>query len=150
MAVRLPLSEVGKKIGGSVQTNIEMPIGGFENACPIRMSYVLNITGFPIHKSAEFKTVSGADHRQYLYRIDDMMKYLGKTFGKPDKTVKSPKTSDFNGLKGIMVVKGRGWGNAKGHVTLWNGFQCSDSCHLMYDPDNGPFTPETASIWILK
>ena len=149
MEVRFPVAQVGKKIVGNVQKNIEMPIGGFQNACPIRMSYVLNMSGFPIHKSSRYAMVSGADNRQYIYRVVDMMNYLESTFGKPDKTVRSPNPSDFAKMKGIIVVKGHGWGNAKGHVTLWDGVQCSDSCHLMHDPDNGPFVPETASIWIL-
>ena len=150
MAVRLPVVAVGKKIGGNVQRNVEMPVGGFKNACPIRMSYVLNQTGFPVRKSARYATVSGGDHMQYLYRVDDMMRYLEDTLGKPDKVARSPKTSDFAGMKGIIVVKGHGWDNAKGHVTLWNGTQCSDTCHLMSDPDNGPFVPDTASIWVLR
>jgi len=151
MAVRLPVDAVGKKIGGAVQKNIELGAnGGFQNACPIRMSYVLNATGFPIHPSAQYAMVSGGDHRQYIYRIPDMMTYLERTLGKPDKTVKSPKPSDFANMKGIIVVKGHGWSNAKGHVTLWDGTQCSDTCHLMNDPDNGPFIPETASIWTLQ
>jgi hypothetical protein len=150
MAVSLPVAAVGKKIGGNVEKNTALSIGGFENACPIRMSYVLNMTGFPIHKSFQYAMVSGADHRQYIYRVGDIMSYLERTFGKPDKTVKSPKPSDFTNMKGIIVVKGHGWGNAKGHVTLWNGTKCSDNCHLMHDPDNGPFVPETASIWILR
>nr|WP_233174907.1 MULTISPECIES: T6SS effector amidase Tae4 family protein [Delftia] len=50
---------------------------------------------------------------------------------------------------GIIVVKGHGWGNAIGHVTLWNGTECSDTCHLMSDPDNGTFVPDMASIWVL-
>ena len=149
MAVSLPVAAVGKKIGGNVQKNIEITTGGFENACPIRMSYVLNSTGFPIHKSSWYATVSGADHRQYIYRVNDMMKYLEHTFGNPDKTVRSPNPSDFANMRGIIVVKEHGWNNAKGHVTLWNGTYCSDSCHLMRDPDNGFFTPEAASIWVL-
>lgn len=149
LAVRLPVSDVGKKIGGFVQKNIDMPYGGFENACPIRISYVLNKTGFPIKKNPKYPSVSGADNKQYIYRVNDMMSYLEHTFGKPDKTVKLPKLSDFAHMKGIIVVKGHGWNNAKGHVTLWDGTKCSDTCHLMSDPDNGPFVPETASIWIL-
>jgi Type VI secretion system (T6SS), amidase effector protein 4 len=149
VSVRVPVAEVGRKIGGNVQKNIELPTGGFENACPIRMSYVLNKTGFPIRKSSTYSTVSGADSGQYIFRIGDMMRYLERTFGKPDKTVRVPKTSDFTGMKGIIVVKGHGWGNAKGHVTLWDGYKCSDSCHLLHDPDNGTFIPETASIWEL-
>jgi hypothetical protein len=149
--VNVPVASVGKKIGGFVQKNIELQgPGRFENACPIRMSYVLNRTGYPIAAGRSFKAVSGADQKQYLYKIEDMMNYLEYRFGKPDKMVKAPKPSDFAGMKGIIVVKGHGWKNAKGHVTLWNGTDCSDTCHLTNDPDNGPFIPETASIWVLK
>ncbi|AKJ31963.1 cytoplasmic protein [Caldimonas brevitalea] len=150
MAVRVSVAEVGKKIGGNVQKNIELPEGGFQNACPIRMSYVLNVTGFPIPKSSQYAMVSGGDRHQYIYRVGDMMSYLEHAFGKPDKTVKSPTQADFAGMKGIIVVKGHGWGNARGHVTLWDGTKCSDSCHLMHDPDNGPFVPDVASIWVLR
>lgn len=151
MAVKLPPAQVGKKIGGKVQENFELPEGKgrFENACPIRMSYVLNMTGFQIHKSSRYSSVSGADRRQYLYKVPDMMAYLEQVFGKPDKTVMSPRPSDFSGMKGIIVVKGHGWNNAVGHVTLWDGSACSDSCHLSADPDNGTFVPDTASIWVL-
>lgn len=147
-AVRQPVAGVGRKIGGNVQKNIDANI--FQNACPIRMSYVLNTTGFPITKGSSYATVSGSDKRLYLFRVNDMMDYLGRVFGKPDKTVRSPKLSDFSGMKGIIVVKGRGWANARGHVTLWDGSQCSDTCHLLHDPENGPFSPEIASLWILK
>ena len=150
MAVRLPVADVGRKIGGAVQKNTDMPVGGFQNACPIRMSYVLNYTGFPIRKSSRYAMVSGADNLQYLYRVNDMMNYLEETFGKADKIVKSPKTSDFAGLQGIIVIKGSGWANARGHVTLWDGAVCSDTCHLMNDPENQGFIPDTASLWVLK
>jgi hypothetical protein len=150
MTVRVPLREVGRIIGGNVQKNIEMPDVGFKNACPIRMSYVLNATGFPIAKSSQYAMVSGADRRQYIYRIDDMMTYLERAFGKPDKTVRSPNESDFTEMQGIIVVKGHGWSTAKGHVTLWNGRMCADGCHLLNDPDNGSFIPEVASLWTLK
>jgi hypothetical protein len=150
MAVRLPVADVGRKIGGNVQKNIDLPTGGFQNACPLRMSYVLTATGFPIRKSSAYASVTGADQHQYIYRVGDMMAYLERAFGRPDKTAKSPKLSDFAGMQGILVIKGHGWANAKGHITLWDGRQCSDSCHLMYDPENGPFVPETATIWVLQ
>lgn len=148
--ISIPVKEVGKKIGGNVQKNIELSVGGFENACPIRMSYVLNVTGFPIRKSSRYSMVSGGDNRQYIFRVNDMINYLNHIFGKPDKTIKSPKPEDFFGMKGIIVVTGNGWGNARGHITLWDGATCSDTCHLMNDPDNGPFIPESASIWVLR
>lgn len=152
LMVRQPVSVVGKIIGGNVQKNIEIPEneGGFANACPIRMSYVLNKTGAKIQRSPQWGMVTGGDANWYIYRVKDMMSYLESTFGKPDKIVTTPKPSDFSGMKGIIVVKGRGWGNASGHVTIWNGTSCADSCHLLHDPDNGSFTPDTAAIWILK
>jgi len=47
--VQLPVAEVGLKIGGKVGQNIAAGI--FENACPIRISYVLNMTGFLSRKA---------------------------------------------------------------------------------------------------
>jgi hypothetical protein len=138
------LSSVGNKIGGKVQENIEMglkdPKAGFRNACAIRMSYSLNNSGITIPKG-EWKTVSGDDKRQYIYRVADLIKFLNHRFGEPDKTIRSPKPSDFAGLKGILVF-GVQWSDATGHATLWDGGTCSDHCHF-------PIAAE-ASIWLLK
>ncbi|EPR3505036.1 type VI secretion system amidase effector protein Tae4 [Serratia marcescens] len=146
--VNVNVKKVGALIGGKVESNIENGI--FENACPIRMSYVLNYTGIPIPSNSGYATVSGKDKKWYLYRVNDMILFLEKNFGKPDITVKSPTPAKFSGKKGIMVIQGNGWRNASGHVTLWNGDICSDSCHFMGDPENGSFVPEVASLWILK
>ena len=145
--INVSVADVGKKIGGKVEQNIRS--GDFQNACPIRMSYVLNYTGVPIPRTG-YAVVSGADGKWYMYRVNDMMTFLEKTFGVADKSARAPKTSDFAGLKGLIVVKGNGWLNARGHVTLWNGASCSDTCHLMADRDNGTFTPELASLWSLR
>jgi hypothetical protein len=123
MAVRVPVADMAKVIGGNVQKNIELPTGGFENACPIRVSYVLNMTGFQIQKSNQYAMVSGRDNRQYVYRVGDMMTYLERTFGKPDKTFSSFNLADFANMKGLLVVNGHGRSNAKGHITLWYGTQ---------------------------
>lgn len=84
---------VGKKIGGKVQENIDLgvkdPKAGFTNACAIRMSYSLNNSGSLIPRGI-WKTVSGGDKKQYIYRVSDLSKYLTNTFGKPDTTVKTP------------------------------------------------------------
>ena len=84
-----------------------------------------------------------------MFQIREMRRYLERTFGKPDKIVKSPKPGNFTDMQGIITVVGHGWDNANGHVTLWDGAQCSDTCHLLNDPDNGPFIPETGSLWAL-
>lgn len=149
--INLSVKDVGQKLGGKVQQNIDNPErGAFKNACPIRMSYVLNRTGFPVRRSTAYAMVSGADHNWYIFHVNDMIKYLEDNFGKPDKIFKAPSPKNFMGMKGLLVVKGHGWSNASGHVTLWNGVGCSDECHLSDNPDNGPFVPETGSIWVLK
>jgi hypothetical protein len=135
---------VGRKIGGKVQENIELgmidPKAGFTNACAIRMSYSLNDSGMPISRG-KWKTVSGGDKKQYIYRVSDLTRYLHNTFGKPDKIVKNPKPEDFSGLKGIIVF-GVQWSDATGHATLWNRSTYSDHCCF-------PVAAE-ASIWLLK
>lgn len=98
------VADVGSIIGGNVGKNITG--GYFQNACPIRMSYVLNATGFPIARNSPYAKVSGADNKFYIYRVNDMIDYLTHTMGKPDLIVNNPKQSDFIGKKGIIVVKG--------------------------------------------
>lgn len=145
--INVPVKDVGKKIGGNVQANIES--GVFQNACPIRMSYSLNKVGILIPSGKKFAVVSGADKKQYMYRVNDMIQFLEETLGKPDVTIKSPKESDFKGKKGIIVFSGSGWANARGHVTLWDGAVCSDACHFMASPENGSFIPEKGFLWSL-
>lgn len=144
--MNVPVAQVGQIIGGKVGQNVAS--GVFQNACPIRMSYIFNFAGVLI-TSAGYHVVSGADHRWYIYRVGEMMSFLERTFGKPDVTTRMPKTADFSGQRGLLVVNGVGWNNAAGHVTLWDGWGCSDYSHLTADPDNGTFTPQTASLWRL-
>ena len=56
--VNVNVETVGKLLGGKVQHNIEAGI--FQNACPIRMSYVLNYCGVPTSNS-RYATVTGSD-----------------------------------------------------------------------------------------
>lgn len=135
---------VGRKIGGKVGDNIALgvkdPKAGFTNGCAIRMSYALNYSSSPVPRGT-WSTVSGGDGKWYIFRVRDLIAYLHHAFGKADKTVKSPKPSDFAGMKGILVFNVQ-WRDATGHVTLWNGLTCSDHCYF-------PMASE-ASLWVLK
>jgi len=154
--VNVSVSEVGRIIGGKVNYNInEIPPeheGRWTNACAIRMSYVLNKTGFPVRRG-KYLTVSGADGMWYIPRVEGMTIYLRAVFGDPDiaagHSSYSPAPDDFKGMQGILVVTGGGFSDASGHVTLWNGSICSDACHLAGDPHNGFFVPRKAELWVL-
>lgn len=57
--VNVNVEQVGKLLGGKVQHNIDAGI--FKNACPIRMSYVLNYCGIPVPSNSKYATVTGSD-----------------------------------------------------------------------------------------
>lgn len=143
--INIAVPEVGKKIGGNVEFNIELgekdPLQGFTNACAIRMSYTLNYSGYKVERGP-WKTVSGKDKNWYIYKVKDMISFLTYKFGKPDKIIKNPTPSDFANLRGILVFNVPGWQDASGHATLWDGTTCSDHCYF-------PKANE-ASIWLLK
>ena len=84
--VNKSVSEVGSFIGGKVDYNINTLTkaeGRFENACAIRISYVLNKNGIKI-PSISGQTVSGKNGNWYIYRVKTLIQYLKKIFGEPD------------------------------------------------------------------
>lgn len=134
----------GTKIGGKVDYSInKVPEGQgrFENACAIRLSYVLNQTGFKIPYIAG-QTVSGANGSWYIYKVRTMIAYLHKVFGPPEHTFTNPSAYALAKHKGILVVGVDGWSDASGHATIWNGVSCSDSCYFAQS--------KKAYLWMLK
>jgi hypothetical protein len=122
---------VGRKIGGKVDYNINrLPENQkFKNACAIRLSYVLNKTGFKILQIPN-ETVSGKEGNWYIYRVKTMMTHLEKTFGAPDFTYIAPTPEKLSANRGILVFEVDGWNDATGHATIWNGIGCSDKCYF--------------------
>ena len=154
--INVSVGDVGRIIGGKVRVNIDS--GAFPNACPIRMSYVLNRTGFPVNKNfvplddqGRQQVSSGDDGLWYIYRVNPMIEYLRKVFGTPDMELTRPPITAgaFLGMKGILIVTGHGWDNAAGHVAIFDGSTCADSCHFTGDPANGTFAPAKAILWKL-
>lgn len=138
------VSAVGTKIGGKVDYNInEVPVGQgrFENACAIRMLYVLNKTGHKVPLISG-KTVSGKEGNWYIFRVKDLLLYLKNVFGDPDHTFNRPTALDFAKHKGILVFEVDAWTDATGHATIWDGTNCSDKCYF-------PLSKK-AYIWTLK
>jgi hypothetical protein len=138
--VNMKPSLVGNLIGGKVKYNFD--IGAFENACTIRLSYVLNSCDCDIARSPDISTVSGADGSWYMYRIRDALQFLEREWGRPDVVLNGPPIAQ-SGLaykKGILMFEAK-FSDASGHATLWDGKQCSD--HDYFDEAT------RCSLWIL-
>lgn len=80
-----PASKVAKMIGGYVEKNINNSNSEqkWNNTCAVRMSYILNQSGLII-PAFRGQTVSGADKRQYFFRVNDLIRFLTSKWGKPE------------------------------------------------------------------
>ncbi|KPN74829.1 MULTISPECIES: type VI secretion system amidase effector protein Tae4 [Neisseria] len=114
----------------------------YENACAIRLSHSFNEGNFPLTKQklSSVKNAyaqKGANGKPYLFRVNDMIKYVTNQLGKPDIELIANGTNQskhFAGMQGIIIFVVKGWGNATGHVTLWNDYECGDKCY--FQPNN--------------
>lgn len=141
---------VATVIGGRVEKNIHNsdPTQRWDNTCAVRMSYILNKSGALVPKVAK-QTVSGADGRQYFFRVSNLISYLKQEWGQPE-IVKYPRPGDgtLAGKKGIILFEVSGWSNAQGHASLFNGSSCYDHCYF-YDPSAG-YKTNQANFWSLS
>ena len=153
--------DVYEKIGGRVGMNYhpEDEAGTPEsNSCTLRNCYALNRSGTPI--KTDVKGVlygTGGDGKKYIYRVKDYIKYTTAKWGAPD-IVRSPGDSDyltaFSGKKGVIAFVITGWGDATGHVTIYNGSTCGNHCYFT-DSDyisagSDPATTVKVMLWELK
>lgn len=111
----LNVKDVGTKIGGKVEQNINAGI--FQNACAIRLSYAINQAGGTISRS-DGEVSSGADGKWYLYRVADMEKYIKRI---SSRKLTGTKLSDFSLQQGVIIFKNCGWSDATGHIDLFDG-----------------------------
>lgn len=142
--VNITAPQVGKFLGGKVNYNINTLTkaqGRFENACAIRMSYVLNNTGVKIPYISG-QTVSGKNGNWYIYKVRTLIQFLKKKFGAPDHIITNPTLLKIDKLKGIIVFEVDQWVDASGHATIWDGTKCSDKCYFKES--------KKAYIWELK
>lgn len=119
----------------------------WENTCSFRMSRGLNLSGFrlPFDNSryrekgskggVHVGSSTGIMKNYYWYRVKELGRYLEEHLGSPEfeKTLKkagfgekkvdllSTDWDKLSKLKGIVMFKVSGWGNASGHFTLWDG-----------------------------
>ncbi|HEY9097263.1 MAG TPA: type VI secretion system amidase effector protein Tae4 [Thiobacillus sp.] len=144
-----PAGKVAKVIGGYVARNINAaPPHNWENTCAVRMSYILNQTGVSL-PAIVGKTVSGADGRNYFFRVPDVINFLTQHWGKPDLIASYPQSGggSLAGKQGVILFEVMGWDNARGHATLWNGSSCYDHCYFN-EPD-ATYRTNRAYFWSL-
>lgn len=115
----------------------------WENTCAFRMSRGLNYSGFKLpYNNLSYRAKGstggvhiGQDKLNYWYRVRELGKYLEQHLGSPefDETLlkaglgqvktrlSQDKWNELYNMKGIIMFKVSGWGNASGHFTLWDG-----------------------------
>lgn len=144
-----PLGKVAKVVGGYVAININAePPRNWKNTCAVRMSYILNQSGLPI-PAVPGKTVSGADKKNYFFRVPDVINFLTQRWGKPDLIIAYPPPGGgpLAGKKGLILFEISGWNDASGHATLWNGAMCYDHCY--FNEPGVKYRTDRANFWSL-
>lgn len=133
--------EAYELVGGQAWAlHLEKP-EAYTNACALRFSRSLNYSGYIINnQDSGFYTVRGEDKLNYLLRVRETIKFVEKKFGNPTYMFKSSEISmsevhsQLMGKTGIIIFDISGWSDATGHVTLWNGSTCGDSCYFNPNP----------------
>jgi hypothetical protein len=137
--IGLDAGSVYKLIGGKVYNLYLTNPTGYANACALRLSRSFNYGGIPLSKSTSGYKETGSDNKYYLFRVKDMINYVKLKLGRPT-TIKKPTDSDYTtyfvGKQGVLIFKVTGWGDATGHVTLWNGSGCGDHCYFSHTDPN--------------
>lgn len=113
---------VRAEIGGDVDKD------WYENTCIMRVSKALNYANhFIPADSGTFKTRLGADKKWYGLGVQQFWEYMEKNYGKPAVYAEKDKSSGripyekFRGYQGIIGFRVKGWKDASGHFTLFDG-----------------------------
>ena len=142
--------KVGRIIGGYVEKNINNPDPRqrWTNTCAVRMSYILNEAGLIIPKTPG-QTVSGADKRQYFFRVRSLIEFLKYQWGVPDVVDYPPSGGGvLAGKKGLVLFEVTGWSDAQGHATLFDGITCYDHCY--FNEPEAQYRTDRANFWGLS
>jgi hypothetical protein len=139
---------VAQVIGGAVAANIHDKKRPWKNTCAVRISYILNQSGLII-PALPGQTEKGSDHRNYFFRVKDVIAFLKLKWGAP--TVVAYPPSGGGALarkKGIILFEIHGWTDATGHATLFNGITCYDHCY--FNEQGVKYRTSQANFWGLK
>ncbi|SPL70300.1 type VI secretion system amidase effector protein Tae4 [Acinetobacter stercoris] len=142
--IKMAAGDVYSLVGGQAYALYQENPNGYANACALRLSRSLNYGGMPIKQSTRGYKVKGSDSKLYLLRVREMISFVENNLGKADITLKPQNNEDvssqLSGKNGIIIFKVTGWSDATGHVTLWNGSDCGDSCYFVHHNSNARTT----------
>ena len=132
-------------LGGAAAKNInEAGFGPNGNTCASRLSVAFNKANSPIDQATAnavgAQTIGTADGSRVIFRVAHFRKYILHTLGKPTIDNTSPFDRDFHGKKGIIAFSVN-WGDASGHIALWNGAVYREPDHDNYATYVNPAVP---------
>lgn len=158
------------RIGGRFKKAYLDP--AYENTCAVRMSYALNRSGLTLGKAPSSNgTVVGGDGLNYWIRVQDLIGELMTRFKGADEELVlklAPKSvigdddaldaayeerwqraqefieSKLAGRNGIVVFETRGYLNATGHFTLWDGV----AKRIAYAPNHDDPESDAYYFWM--
>lgn len=115
------LKDLFTHLGGAAERNINAPgFGPKGNTCAARMSVALQAGGVMITSGAGIRTVGTASGKRIIFGVADMRRFLQRELGNPARDVTLPFDSDFTRRRGIIAFGVTGWGDATGHIALFD------------------------------
>ncbi len=115
--------EVKAMIGGNV--NLDWVV----NTCVVRVSYCFNYCQRPIPAGfGGLLTIRGGDGKRYAVRVAEFKLFLDAKYGEAD--VESASSAAFGGKQGIIMFDVATWGDATGHVDLWDGTRAKHKAYF--------------------
>lgn len=160
-AIYPTLTSLHTFIGGQLANNINVPgFGPNGNTCAVRMSRALNYGSMPIKSKLisqwKLSGLFGADKKLYLFRVADTATYIARTVAVTPVIATKDFATAFKGKRGIVAFTVNGWGDATGHLALWDGAGFKEPAHddfrsLRDDPATPKPEPQTMrmTLWPL-
>lgn len=149
--VGMAAADVYKLVGGNAYDLYLGNPNAYANACALRLSRSFNYGGMRISRQHTGYKVRGGDGLPYYVQVKAILAFIESNWGQPEKAVAPAGrdlTADFQGKTGVLAFMVSGWTDASGHVTLWDGNACGDSCYFVHA---SPSTRTTEiRFWELK
>ena len=141
-------------VGGNVAALRRSNPDDYTNACALRMSRAFNYGSYQVPSGTitprtNIYRVRGGDGLPYIMRVTGVIDFIRHNWGQPDKTLTPAQSATLNGLKGLIVIEVQGWGDATGHVTLWDGSATGDGSDYQNPASSSYRNPSVSPVRIL-